>query len=264
MSWDFDIGTVVPLVISAALYARGARRSRGVRMRDMACFWGGWLFLVVALVSPLSTLGESLFSAHMLQHEILMLCAAPLLVISRPLVPLLWGLPFAARRAVGQWSKSGWVQWLWRGITAPVAAWSIHAVALWAWHAPGLFDATLTNDWVHAAQHLSFLLSALLFWWSLFYARGHSGYGAAVLYVFTTAVHTSILGALLTFASSPWYQAYLTTTSGWGLTPIEDQQIGGLIMWVPAGVVYLAAGLVLMAAWMRSSDQLLAEKDYAG
>lgn len=110
---------------------------------------------------------------------------------------------------------------------------------------------------------VSFFVSALLFWWSLFYARGPGGYGASVMYVFTTAVHTSILGALLTFATSVWYPAYLNTTAAWGLTPSEDQQIGGLIMWIPAGVVYLAAGLVLMAAWMRESDETMARNNYA-
>ena len=99
-----------------------------------------------------------------------------------------------------------------------------------------------------------FLVSALLFWWSLFYVRGQAGYGVGVLYVFTTAVHTSILGALLTFAPVTWYPAYSQRALAWGVSPIADQQIGGLIMWIPAGVIYLAAGLVLFAAWLRESD----------
>lgn len=90
----------------------------------------------------------------------------------------------------------------------------------------------------HTAQHLSFFVSALVFWWALFYAHGKVAFGAAVLYLFTTAVHTSILGALLTFAPSVWYPFYSATTQAWGLTPLEDQQIGGLIMWVPGGLVY--------------------------
>jgi putative membrane protein len=263
-AWRFEPGTTIPLAISALLYALGAKRSRGVSARQMLCFWSGWLTLSLALVSPLHPLGEALFSAHMAQHEILMLCAAPLMVLSRPLVPMLWALPFDMRRRAGRWAKSGWVQRGWRAVTTPLAAWWIHAIALWLWHAPALFEATLTNEWVHAAQHLSFLLSAMLFWWSLFYARGRSGYGTAVLYVFTTAVHTSILGALLTFSKVVWYPAYGQTAGAWGLTPLEDQQIGGLIMWVPAGIVYLAAGLALMAAWMRESEQLGVGRDYAG
>jgi cytochrome c oxidase assembly factor CtaG len=141
-------------------------------------------------------------------------------------------------------------------------AWWVHAAALWIWHAPGLFQLTLVNETVHAAQHLSFLGSALLFWWSLFYVRGQTGYGAGVLYIFTTAVHTSILGALLTFSTRIWFPAYARSARAWGLTPLEDQQIGGLIMWVPAGIIYVAVALFLFAAWLRESDTRTAETRY--
>jgi len=252
-AWRFEPGVVIPLAIAAMLYLRGARAGRGVTTPQRACFWAGWATLVAALVSPLHPLGEVLFSAHMAQHEVLMLMAAPLLVLSRPLVPFLWGLPLGWRRSVGACSKSGPVQRLWGFLTLPLTAWWIHAAALWIWHAPAFFQATLTSELAHTAQHLSFLLSALLFWWALLYGPGRENYGAGVLYIFTTGVHTSILGALLTFAPRVWYPAYAATTA-WGLTPLEDQQIGGLIMWVPAGIVYVVAGLVLFAAWIRRGE----------
>ncbi|MBV8902412.1 MAG: cytochrome c oxidase assembly protein [Acidobacteriia bacterium] len=254
LEWEFDAGIVVPLAASALLYARGARRVRGTSRRQMASFWAGWITLTLALVSPLHALGEQLFSAHMVQHEILMLISAPLLVLSRPLVPMLWAFPFAWRRALGQSAKSPMIARTWDALTLPLAAWCIHAAALWVWHAPALFQATLASDSAHAAQHASFLGSALLFWWSLFYTHGRLGYGASVLYVFTTAMHTSILGVLLTFAPSLWYPAYAGRTAAWGLTPLEDQQLGGLVMWVPAGIVYLALGLYFFAQWLRESD----------
>jgi putative membrane protein len=262
-AWSFDPGIVLPLAATAILYARGARTSRGAAVPQFACFWSGWLFLAGSLISPLHSLGEVLFSAHMAQHEILMLVAAPLLVLSRPLVPMLWGLPITWRRALGQWSKGPRVQRVWRSISQPSVAWGIHAVALWLWHAPQLFQATLSNEWIHSAQHLSFFGSALLFWWSLFYAHGRASYGAGFLYIFTTAVHMSILGALLTFARTVWYPAYAFSTKAWGLTPLEDQQLGGLIMWIPAGVVYLAAGLALFALWLRESDVIARQRSYA-
>ena len=219
--------------------------------------------LALALISPLHALGEVLFSAHMVQHEILMLAAAPLLVLSRPLVPMLRGMPMQWRRALGAWAKRPAVRGVWVGITRPFTAWWLHAVALWIWHAPQLFQATLTSDWMHSFQHISFLGSALLFWWSMFYAESRSTYGAGVLYIFTTGVHTSILGALLTFARSAWYPAYALTTAAWQLSPLEDQQVGGLIMWVPAGVVYLGAGLALFAVWLRESDVEASRSRYA-
>jgi putative membrane protein len=256
-AWEFDPGVVIPLLVSAFLYARGARRHRTLTAREKAFFWCGWSMLAIALVSPLHPMGEVLFSAHMVQHEILMLVSAPLMVLSRPLVTFLWALPFEWRRGLGRWSKTGYVRHTWRFITEPFTAWWIHAIAIWAWHAPFLFQLTLTSELAHAAQHLSFFLSALLFWWALFYTHGRLAYGAAVFYVFTTAVHTSILGALLTFAPHVWYPAYNSTTQAWGLTPLQDQQIGGLVMWVPAGLVYLAAGLALFAAWLKESDAML-------
>ena len=255
--WEFSPGIVIPLALSAVVYAIGSRRHVGLTGVQLSCFWLGWLSLVVALVSPLHPLGEELFSAHMVQHEILMLVSAPLLVVSRPLVTFLWALPFRWRRMLGQLSKRHAVHSTWIWLTAPLTAWWIHAVAIWAWHAPPLMDATLRSDLVHSLQHLSFLLSALLFWWALFYAHGRRAYGSGVLYIFTTALHTGILGALLTFAPHPWYAPYATTTQQHGLTPLQDQQIGGLIMWVPASIVYIVAGLYLFAAWMRESDALL-------
>src|SRR4051812_19403944 len=254
-AWQWDPQISIPLAVTAALYACGARPSRGDSIFRMACFWVGWLTLVLALVSPLHPLGEALFSAHMAQHEILMLIAAPLLVLSRPLVAFLWGMSFGWRREVGAWSKANVVQKGWSGLTDPMTAWWLHAIALWAWHAPPLFQATIGNAWIHGAQHSSFLGTALLFWWALFYAQGEKNYGAGVFYIFTTAIHTGILGALLTFAPRLWYPAYAATAPAWGLTPLEDQQIGGLIMWVPAGLIYIAAGLAMFAAWMRHSER---------
>jgi putative membrane protein len=253
-AWSLEPGIAIPLLASAILYAIGARRARGVSKLQFTCFWSGWTALTLSLISPLHSLGEVLFSAHMAQHEALMLVAAPLLALSRPSTAILWALPMEWRRAAGQWSKTPGAQASWRWITSPFNAWWIHAAVLWIWHLPALFQATLESEWVHAAQHSSFLGSALLFWWSLFYARGRRAYGAGVLYIFTTAIHTSILGALLTFAGTVWYPAYGSRAKEWGLSPLEDQQIGGLIMWVPAGVVYLGAGLALVAAWLAESD----------
>jgi cytochrome c oxidase assembly factor CtaG len=256
-------GIDAPLMAAALLYATGARRSRGVTRAQMACFWSGWAALAIALVWPLHSWSEIVFWAHMTQHELLMLIAAPLLVLSRPLVPMLWALPGPERRWTGRFFKRAGLIRAWRWISRPLPAWLLHASALWAWHAPALFQAATRNSAIHALQHISFLGSALLFWWSLFYSRKRASYGESFAYVFTTAVHTSVLGALLTFSNTAWYPIYRFTAPEAGLTALQDQQIGGLIMWVPAGVVYLIAGLVLIALWLRESDVIANQRVYA-
>ena len=259
-AWTFEPGVVIPIVASAVLYSLGVFRLRraspkSVRKSDIVYFALGWAALVLALVSPVHAWGSVLFSAHMTQHELLMLVAAPLLVLGRPIVPFLWALPRSWAVALARWSKGGIWEKTWRTISNPVVAWIIHAVVLWAWHAPALFEATLENESIHALQHASFLFSALLFWWAVIHGRKRAlGFGLAVLYMFTTALHSGLLGALLTFANSVWYPGYAERTAAWGLTPLEDQQIGGLIMWIPAGLVYIAAGLALFAGWLRESE----------
>jgi cytochrome c oxidase assembly factor CtaG len=135
----------------------------------------------------------------------------------------------------------------WGVITEPLPAWSIQAIVLWAWHAPILFDAALESEAVHIAQHASFLGSALLLWWSVFGRGSRRPDGASLASLFTTMIHTGALGALLTFAPHPWYAHY---GGGFGLSALEDQQLGGLVMWVPGGVAYLAAALAIVGSWL--------------
>jgi cytochrome c oxidase assembly factor CtaG len=203
-------------------------------------------------VSPLHRLGGVLFAAHMAQHELLMAAAAPLLVLGRPVVAFLWAVPIDWRRTVGAWSAAAPVRTPWEWLTRPLVAWSLHALAIWLWHAPGLYQATLTSEAVHTFQHLSFLGTGLLFWWTVLRGQeGRLGRPFAVIYLFTTAVHTSLLGALLTFSSRLWYPLYRSSTLAWGLTPLEDQQLAGVIMWVPAGLAYLIAALAVTGSWLK-------------
>jgi cytochrome c oxidase assembly factor CtaG len=263
-AWSFEPLVVTALMLTAALFLVGFLRKGATRIGEGIWFACGWLALVVALVSPVHAWGRVLFSAHMTQHEVLMLVAAPLLVLGRPLVVFLWAFPVQWSRRIGNVGKIGWVSGTWRFLTIPLVAWLVHAIALWVWHVPVLFDAVLQNEWVHTLQHISFLASALLFWWALIHGpQGAMGYGAAVLYLFTTSIHSGTLGALLTVAGTVWYPSYIGLTSSWGLTPLEDQQLGGLIMWIPAGVVYLIAGLALFVGWLREAELRTAKRERA-
>jgi putative membrane protein len=258
-AWGFEPLVVLGLVAVALLYLRGlgalwrtAKAGRGIRRREAAAFALGWVALAVALVSPLHRLGSALLSAHMIQHELLMVVAAPLLVLGRPLVAFLWAIPLSWRRRAGAVVAARPIPALWGWLTLPAVAWSLHAIAVWLWHAPAPYQATLASEVMHTAQHLSFLITALLFWWSLLQIReGRLGRPAAVVYLFTTAVHTTLLGALLTFSDRLWYPRYGSSAVGWGLSAIEDQQLAGLIMWIPGGLAYLFAALAIMASWLR-------------
>ena len=262
-AWPADPLVWLGLFASGWLYARGVERvwrragvGRGIRRWQAGCFAAGWVTLAVAMATPLHPLGEVLFSAHMVQHELLMAVAAPLLVLGRPLVPFLWGMPMRWRRAAGGWARSGPVRGAWGALSAPFAAFVLHGVALWVWHIPGPYQATLRSEALHTAQHVAFLGTGLLFWYAVLHGRGgRVAYGASVFYLFATAMHSGGLGALLTFAPRPWYPAYGAAAGAWGLTPLEDQQLAGLIMWIPAGVAYVAGGLALLAAWLRESDR---------
>jgi len=258
--WSWEPAIVLPLLVLLGVYTAGLVRRGSVptlRWRHTS-FYTGWLTLAFALVSPIHELGEQLFSAHMLQHEILILLSAPLISAAHPGATMLWAFAPHHRSNVG-----GWVHSMERSapiafLTRPLVAWLLEAATLWIWHIPALYQATLTSDWVHAAQHLSFFITAVLFWSALYgVGRSAMSYGAATFYVFGTAAHCSALGALLTFSTVLWYPAYQYTTQAWGLSPLQDQQLGGVIMWVPSGVVFVVVGLAVFAKWLRESEQRL-------
>jgi putative membrane protein len=258
-SWGNEILVAALLALAAALYARGLVRlwrragvGRGISRAQAARFALGWLALLVALLSPIDTWGDRLFSVHMVQHELLMVVAAPLLVLGRPLEAWTWGLPPAWRSPLARVGRVRGLAWTWAVATEPLGAWALHAIALWAWHVPRFFGAALEHEGVHIAQHACFLASALAYWWAVFGRGGRRPDGASIASLFTTMMHTSALGALLAFAPSPWYAHYAGAA---GLTVVEDQQLGGLVMWVPGGMAYLAAGLCIVAMWLRPAPR---------
>ncbi|HYH21613.1 MAG TPA: cytochrome c oxidase assembly protein [Azospirillum sp.] len=236
--WVVDAWSAGPLALSAALYLAGWQRWQA---RRAAAFWAGWGCAAAALLSPLYGLAEGSFAAHMVEHELLIAVAAPLLVLARPLGVLLAPLPAGARRT-GGWGR------LWARASAPVTATALHAAALWLWHLPALFDAALDGRGVHALQHLCLFGTALLFWWAMLVGRGAGARGIAVLCLFVTGLHGVLLGALLTLAPAPIY-AY-----GGGIDALTDQQLAGLIMWVPGAMVYVGAALALLAPVLARTE----------
>jgi putative membrane protein len=263
--WTIDPWIVTPLLFTAGLYTSGVialwRRAgvgRGIRRWQAGCYIAGWLLLVVALVSPLHWLGEHLFTAHMIEHELIMAVVAPLLVLARPIAAFLWALPLSLRQRLGQMGQAPWLRKAWSMVTAPVPATTWHGAVIWFWHAPVLFDDAVAHAGLHRLQHLSFLLSALAFWWALV-RRAEKG--AAVLHLFVTMVHTTILGALLVLVPRVLYPGQTALAPYWHLTPLQDQQLAGLVMWVPAGTVYAGAALTFAALWIRRSGEVWNNSD---
>lgn len=266
-AWTIAPAVLAACLVAAVAYLRGlhALRER-TRVRRAEARWRTWSFaaavlaILVALVSPLDALGGALFSAHMVQHLLLMMVAAPLTVLGDPMTAFLWAVPTTGRRAIGGWwMRRRTLRSAWRVLTLPIVAWSLHVVALWAWHLPSFYDRAVAEGPLHVLEHATFFLSALLFWWVPFRAHGRRlAAGPALLYLFAAALQSTFLGAVLALARHPLYSAHLATTRAWGLTPLEDQQLAGLWMWVPAGLVYLVALVPLALRVLTRRDASLA------
>ncbi len=251
-AWHWHPSVLLGCALLVAAYAALTRFRWSARA---PLFAGGALVLLLALLSPLHELGDRyLFSAHMLQHLLLLLIVPPLLLLALP--------PDAIERLL-DWPPLAALE---RLLGRPLLAWSVGLGAMWLWHLPTLYNAALLRDDVHILEHLCFLASAAIFWWPICApasrARLHAL--AAVLYLFAAMLVSGILGMILTFAAPGLYPAYLRPDDvlgilpllrdGWGLTPPVDQQVGGLLMWVPGSLVYLAAMVGMMARWYGAPD----------
>lgn len=257
-AWTFDPWIVLPLAAALLVYGVGylrlrrrTGRSTVTRSWQTASFVVGWLSLAGALVSPLHALGEQRFTFHMIEHEVVIVIAAPLWVLSRPLGVWLWGLPSRWRLALAHAFKHPTAQWSWNAVMRHATV--LHGLAIWLWHVPPLFDAAVSNVVLHRLQHLSFFATALLFWWAIIRPPR---LGTAVGSLFATMFHTGFLGALIVLTPRVLYTVQTAHAPAWGLTPLEDQQLAGLIMWVPPQLPYAIAALTAAVYWIRGSTHL--------
>lgn len=258
--WHWDWRVLVSLGLVGGFYGRGLfevwRRAgfdHGIPIHQAASFFMGLVMLLIALVSPIDALGETQFSMHMIQHLILMIIAAPLIAYGLTKAALAFSLPRSIRMQVV--SRQPWrngIEKTGRALTQPALVWALHAAAVILWHLPLLYQAAINSETIHILQHLSFFFTGLLFWWILFFGR--LGFITGGLYIFTTATYNGLIGALLTLSNGLAYPIYADRVNLWGLTALEDQQLAGLIMWVPPSIVYLAALLYIVYAGVRSND----------
>ena len=250
-AWDFEWSVILGCLLLLVLYFGKARADLWQRI----CFATGIGILFLSLQSPLDTLGDTyLFSAHMAQHLLLILVVPPLLLL---------GISESEARS---WLKLPAVAATERILGNPYVAWSAGVVTMTIWHVPALYNFALAHEPVHIFQHLSFLVTAAIFWWPVLHPlperRLHTG--AAVAYLFAAAAENSVLGIILTFMPVGHYPAYLhpkdelgaldLIRNSWGISAAQDQKLGGLLMWVPGCSVYFVAILAIIASWYARPD----------
>ncbi|HJR80209.1 MAG TPA: cytochrome c oxidase assembly protein [Anaerolineales bacterium] len=258
---DLPLLILIGGVYTLGLHSLWKRAGTGSGIsRGRATMFGlGLIVLFVALISPLDFLSEVLFAAHMVQHLLVMLVAAPLFVLGRFTLAVAWAFP-------PRWSSKIWKGWkgkyAWNFLTRPVSAFLLHNAAIWIWHMPRLYEASLHNEWLHFLEHASFFLTAFLFW-QVFaeltenVRMGRSAkFGMGIFMNFGTMLASGFLGVLLTFSPYVWYPTHIHETALYGLTALEDQQLAGAIMWVPSGVVYVASVLGVLGRWLFAMEAL--------
>jgi putative membrane protein len=267
--WDWSLSPPLVLLIAAGLlYWLGGRgtvtplRTRRERRWRSVCFYAALVVVAIALDSPLDTLSERLFWAHMVQHVLLLVVAPPLLVVSRPWVRLWRSLPLGARRSVGRSLSLGDrmapVRWVSRALGRPVPSFLLFSVVLLGWHVPALFDATLRSETLHVLEHSLFFLTALMFWKQVIdspplHAIARSA--ARVGYIVAAMVLSWVLAVVLALAQHPLYDVYAHEASRpGGISALADQQIAAGIMWVPGSISFLIVLFVYVHRWLTPAE----------
>jgi putative membrane protein len=222
--------------------------------------WYGAALLSIgaALLSPIAVFSERLFAIHMVQHLLLLLIAPPLIWLGAPLLPMLWALPTSWRRAVASRLGPGRPLYLLgHALAHPVVAVVAYVTVVAIWHVPRFYDAAQGRTVTHDLEHICFFGTALLFWWPIIYpaqGRRRLSYGMAIPYLVPPFLEGMLIGILVTFADRPLYQTYVEMESTWGLSVLDDQQLGGLIMWVPGGMFFLIPLLGLLARLLHDEE----------
>jgi len=262
-----------PVVLAGALltgawYAAGVgtRRLRlvGRTRRPRRLPWRGCAFalalatIVLALDSPLEREAEVTIWAHMTQHILLMMVAAPLLVLGAPWMPCWRVLPLGFRRiaagAVVKNPRFAWLRWIARAVATPLVAWILFNGTLALWHVPWLYDLTLRNTAVHYAEHAAFLVFGVLFWAQVIdsppFRSRLSDFGRAV-YTLAGAVAPWLLAVVLALAPRPLYPVY---TGHHGLSALSDQQVASGVMWGPGSIPYAVVLLYCLYGWLGGEE----------
>ena len=253
--WIVRPEVAAPVLIVAGAYALGwwqlRRRGGAVSGWRVVASAGGLASVILALSDAVDRMAHASFAAHMAQHLLLIVVAAPLLLLADPFAALCWALPAPARARAGRLLRPGGpLRGIWRALTMVSVAWLAHVAAVWLWHLPSAYDAAVADRVVHDAEHLIFFGTAVLFWWPIIQPaprlRIPTGYGMRVGYLVLAALQGALLGLLLAMSRETWYRAYPSA---------EDQSLGGLVMWGIGGAVDMLAVLILVGFYLGSQDR---------
>ncbi len=254
-AWSFDPTIVAALSVVGWLYWRGWHPTRDGTAHGAAML-AGLITVAVALLSPIDAIGAILFSGHMVQHVLLISVAAPLIAWAAPGGAILRGTPVTVRRRfVATRRRSGLNPTTLTRLRHPAVRWLGLVGTLWIWHSAALYSLAVDNDIAHAAEHATFLAASVAFWTIIVGpTRAVIAPGLAILAVFTLTLQGIVLSMLMTFSPLVWYEPYANTATGWGIDPLTDQQLAGVIMWIPTGFIHVGITLALLARWLRSID----------
>lgn len=255
-AWHFDPLVVVALVSAAWCYRRGWHL-RGDGTGKASAFAVGLLAVALALLSPIDAIGGVLLTGHMLQHVLLITVAAPLLAFSTPSAAIQRGAPSKPRRMMHRARRLVGVDVrVVTSLRSPLIRWIVFVGTTWVWHAATLYEAAIDNDAVHALEHAMFIGTAWWFWSAILGPRRQRVTpGIAVLAVFTLSLQGAVLSMLMIFSTFSWYESYTESTFGWGLDPLADQQLAGVIMWLPNALFNAAVVIVVLTTWLRAEHR---------
>jgi len=270
--WLPDLVLLTATLLAGALYAIGWRRlGRRSRHRAGLPVWRAWCYaaglaaLAVALLTPLDAYSSLLFTAHMVQHLLLLLIAPPLLWLGAPLVPILWAVPAQERRGAGRlFGPRSPLRLIFQVLSDARVAAVLFLGMTALWHVPALYDAAQGRTWIHDVEHLAFFGAGLLFWWPLIHPTGGTrrlGLGHGIFYLIAPMLEANAIGALLTFAGRPLYQTYVNAPRVTRLSALEDQQLGGLLMWIPGGMFWLVPLFIVLAIFLRREDEIVLREE---
>ncbi|MGH7392698.1 MAG: cytochrome c oxidase assembly protein [Candidatus Rokuibacteriota bacterium] len=255
LAWNLRPEVALPLIVAAGLYALGgwrlARRSARAPAARIVVAAAGLAAVAVALLSPLDALADRLFVAHMIQHMLLMMVAAPALLLADPFPVVVWGLPGPTRHRLGRWLGRGApFRRVWVVATTMPVAWLLYTGIVWAWHLPFAYDAALSDRLIHDAEHAAFFFGSVLFWWPVVHPaprfRRAARPASRIVYLVLAAFQTAALGLLLTLAPAILYRTYATAARPDALGALDDQAWGGVVMWGLGGLIDMIAVLVLL------------------